>query len=311
MTQRTQSLTNWTVRGLTALSGLCVVVFTIAFAILLGYAAWPAFSSFGLHFLTNEAWNPVTDSFGALSSIYGTIISAAIALVLSFPVSIGIGFCLSEIMPRRLVLPIRSLIELLAGIPSLVYGLWGMYVLAPCFQTTLQPFLIKHLGHFAFIGQIFSGPPYGVGLLTAGIVLAIMILPFLTAIVVDLFQSVPRLMKESAYALGMTPWEVTRSISLPYIKQEIFSGAFLALGRALGETMAVTFVVGNAHRISTSLLAPATTISASIANEFNEATSDMHTSSLIALGFILLVSTFLALVISKCMAARAVKGRPA
>lgn len=311
MINRPRSFTDLAFGTSAAISGLCLLIVALLFALTLGQAALPAFSTFGLHFLTDDAWNPVKEKFGALSAIYGTVISSAIALGLAFPVSLGIGFCLSELTPQKFVLPIRSLIELLAGIPSLVYGLWGLYVLAPFCQKTLQPLLIAHLGTLPIIGTAFAGPAYGVGLLTAGMVLAIMVLPFLAAIMIDLFKSVPHLLKESAYALGATPWEVTRQITLPFLKQEIFSGAFLALGRALGETMAVTFVVGNAHRISTSLLAPATTISASIANEFNEATSDLHTASLIGLGFILLMATFIALVASKWLAARKTKGSAA
>jgi len=264
----------------------------------------PAIRHFGIGFLWHERWSPAKDIFGAAAPIYGTVVTSLIAMVIGVPISFGIAIFLTELCPAPLRRPIGSAIELLAGIPSIIYGLWGFFVLAPFMQSEVQPFLIKTFGHLPGIGILFSGAPYGIGMLTAGLVLAIMVLPFITAITRDVFNTVPVMLRESAYGLGMTTWEVVRHIVIPYTKRALVGGVMLGLGRALGETMAVTFVIGNSHRIAASLLAPATTISASIANEFSEATSDLYTSSLITLGLILFLITFSVLALAKWMLGR-------
>jgi phosphate transport system permease protein len=289
---------------LTLGSAVFVVLMLLGVLISLLVGSWPALAKFGFAFIWTERWSPVKEIFGALAPIYGTIVTSLIAMLLGIPVSFGIAIFLTEICPQALRRPIGTAIELLAGIPSIIYGLWGFFVLAPFLQTTVQPFLISTIGNVPVIGLLFGGAPYGIGLLTAGIVLAIMVLPFITSIARDVFLTVPVLLRESAYGMGMTTWEVVRHIVIPYARIGLVGGIMLGLGRALGETMAVTFVIGNSHNISASLLAPATTISASIANEFTEATSDLYTSSLIALGLILFVITFAVLAIAKWLLVR-------
>jgi phosphate transport system permease protein len=225
-------------------------------------------------------------------------------MLFAVPIGLLIAFFLTELCPLWLRRPIGIAIELLAGIPSIIYGIWGLFVFAPFLQETLQPFLINTLGNVPFIGPLFGGPPYGIGLLTAGLILAIMVLPFITSISRDVFEAVPAVLKEAAYGLGCTTWEVARNVVLPYARVGVIGGIMLALGRALGETMAVTFVIGNAHRIAASLLAPGTTISATIANEFTEAVGDLYTSALIALGLILFVITFIVLAIARYLLLR-------
>ena len=244
------------------------------------------------------------DVFGAAAPIYGTLVTSIIAMVIGVPVSFGIAIFLTEICPGPLRRPFGMAIELLAGIPSIIYGLWGFFVLAPIMQADVQPFLLKTFGQVPGLKILFSGAPYGIGMLTAGIVLAIMVLPFITSVTRDVFNTVPVMLRESAYGMGMTTWEVTRYIVIPYTRLGLVGGIMLGLGRALGETMAVTFVIGNSHRIAASLLAPATTISASIANEFSEATTDLYTSSLVALGLILFLITFSVLAIAKWLIGR-------
>jgi phosphate transport system permease protein len=264
----------------------------------------PAISTFGFGFLTSQRWNPVTDNFGALPAIYGTIVTSFIAMLIAVPVGLMIAFFLTELCPKWLRRPIGIAIELLAGIPSIIYGIWGLFIFAPFLQATLQPFLINTLGNVPGIGSLFAGPPYGIGMLTSGLILAIMVLPFVTSITRDVFEAVPGVLKEAAYGLGCTTWEVVRNVVLPYARVGVIGGVMLALGRALGETMAVTFVIGNAHRISASVLAPGTTISATIANEFTEAVGDLYTSALIALGLILFVITFIVLAAARYMLMR-------
>jgi phosphate transport system permease protein len=264
----------------------------------------PAFQAFGFGFLTSQAWNPVTDTYGAVAPVYGTIVTSLIAMLIAVPVGLGIAVFLSELCPEVLRRPIGIAIELLAGIPSIIYGIWGLFVFAPFLQQHLQPGLISLFGHVPVLSSLFAGPPYGIGMLTAGFILAIMVLPFIAAIARDVFNTVPVLLKEAGYGGGCTTWEVVRFIIIPYTRVGILGGVMLALGRALGETMAVTFVIGNAHKISASLLAPATTISAVIANEFTEAVSDLYTSSLIELGLILFVITFFVLAIARFMLMR-------
>ena len=266
--------------------------------------AWPALDKFGLGFLYSQSWNPVTEKFGALAPIYGTIVTSAIAMVFAVPVGLGVAIFLTEICPQVLRRPIGIAIELLAGIPSIIYGIWGLFVLAPLLQHTLQPRLVDLFQSVPVLSTLFAGPPYGIGVLTSALILAIMILPFIASITRDVFEQVPPMLKEAAFGLGCTTREVIRNVVIPYTRVGVTGGCMLALGRALGETMAVTFVIGNAHRITPSLLAPGTTISATIANEFTEAVGDLYTSALIALGLILFVITFIVLAIARYMLAR-------
>jgi len=264
----------------------------------------PAFQRFGLSFFITEKWNPVTDQYGALAPIYGTLMTSLIALLIAVPMGIGIAIFLTELSPPILKRPIGIAIELLAGIPSIIYGLWGFFIFAPFLQRTLQPALISATEPIPFLNQLFAGPPFGIGILTAGLILAIMILPFIVSITTDVFETVPPMLREAAYGIGCTKWEVVSKVVLPYTRSGVVGGVMLALGHALGETMAVTFVVGNAHRISTSILQPGTTISASIANEFTEAIPPLYTSSLIALGLILFIITFIVLAASQILVRR-------
>ena len=264
----------------------------------------PALSTFGLGFLVSQSWNPVTEKFGALPAIYGTIVTSGIAMLIAVPVGLLIAFFLTELCPQWLRRPIGIAIELLAGIPSIIYGIWGLFMFAPFLQSTVQPFLIDTFENIPLLSTLFEGPPYGIGTLTAGLILAIMVLPFVTSISRDVFEAVPAVLKEAAFGVGCTTWEVVRYVVLPYARVGVIGGVMLGLGRALGETMAVTFVIGNAHRVSASILAPGTTISATIANEFTEAVGDLYTSSLIALGLLLFVITFIVLALARYMLLR-------
>ena len=264
----------------------------------------PAFQAFGLGFFTTVVWNPVTEKFGAGAPIFGTIVTSAIAMAIAVPVGLGIAIFLTELCPPRLRRPIGIAIELLAGIPSIIYGIWGLFIFAPFLQQYVQPALIAAFANVPVLNSLFAGPPYGIGMLTASLILAIMVLPFVTSISRDVFDTVPPMLKESAYGIGCTTWEVVSNIVIPYTRVGVIGGVMLGLGRALGETMAVTFVIGNAHKINASLLAPGTTISASIANEFTEAVGDLYTSSLIALGLILFMITFVVLAIARIMLMR-------
>ncbi len=264
----------------------------------------PAFQAFGLGFFTTVVWNPVTEKFGAGAPVFGTIVTSAIAMAIAVPLGIGIAVFLTELCPPSLRRPIGTAIELLAGIPSIIYGLWGLFVFAPFLQVYVQPSLIALFADVPVLNSLFAGPPYGIGMLTAALILAIMVLPFVASISRDVFDTVPPMLKESAYGIGCTTWEVVWNVVIPYTRVGVIGGVMLGLGRALGETMAVTFVIGNAHKISASLLAPGTTISASIANEFTEAVGDLYTSSLIALGLILFMITFVVLAIARIMLMR-------
>jgi phosphate transport system permease protein len=290
--------------GLTraAAIGVLILLGGVIFSLIIG--SLPALREFGFNFLIEERWNPVTEKFGAIAPIYGTLVTSFIAMLIAVPVGLLIAVFLTELCPKWLRRPIGIAIELLAGIPSIIYGIWGLFVFAPFLQDTLQPFLINTLGNVPIIAPLFAGPPYGIGMLTAGLILAIMVLPFITSISRDVFDAVPTVLKEAAYGLGCTTWEVVRFVVLPYTRVGVIGGVMLGLGRALGETMAVTFVIGNAHRISASLLAPGTTISATIANEFTEAVGDLYTSALIALGLILFVITFIVLAAARYMLLR-------
>jgi phosphate transport system permease protein len=264
----------------------------------------PAFRAFGFGFPDHRSWNPVTEKFGALAPIYGTLVTSFIAMLIAVPVGLMIAFFLTELCPQWLRRPIGIAIELLAGIPSIIYGIWGLFVFAPFLQETLQPFLIERSATCRGSRRCFPDRPTASACSPPGLILAIMVLPFVTSISRDVFEAVPPVLKEAAYGVGCTTWEVARYVVLPYARVGVIGGVMLGLGRALGETMAVTFVIGNAHRISASLLAPGTTISASIANEFTEAVGDLYTSSLIALGLILFVITFIVLAVARYMLLR-------
>jgi phosphate transport system permease protein len=291
-------------RGATFAAALLVLALLSGVAISLLVGAWPALAHFKLSFLTREVWNPVTDQYGALAPVYGTLVTSFLALLLAIPVSFGIAIFLTELAPVWLKRPVGIAIELLAAVPSIIYGIWGLFVLAPVLQRQVQPWLIEWLGPLPLLGRLFQGPPYGIGVLTASFVLAIMVIPFISAVMRDVFETVPDVLKESGYGLGATTWEVIWQVVVPYARGGIIGGIMLGLGRALGETMAVTFVIGNAHRIGSSLLAPGTTISASIANEFAEAVGDLYTSSLVALGALLFLITFVVIAAARLMLLR-------
>jgi len=296
--------TDATFRVTTLAAAIAVLVLLggVIFALVEG--SLPAFKAFGLSFFVSQSWNPVKDRFGGLPAIYGTLVSSLIAMLIAVPVGIGIAIFLTELCPRVLRRPIGIAVELLAGVPSIIYGIWGLYVFAPFLQKTVQPALISTFEHVPVLSALFAGPPYGIGVLTAGLVLSIMVIPFVSAVCRDVFETVPSVMKEAAYGLGCTTWEVVRQVVIPYTRVGIIGGVMLGLGRALGETMAVTFVIGNAHKVHASLIQPGTTISATIANEFTEAVGDIYTSSLIALGLILFIITFIVLAIAQFMLSR-------
>ncbi|WP_297298763.1 phosphate ABC transporter permease subunit PstC [uncultured Methylovirgula sp.] len=264
----------------------------------------PAFRAFGFRFFVTNVWNPAIDQYGALAAVYGTLVTSFIAMIIAIPIGLGVAIFLTELCPHALRRPIGTAIELLAGIPSIIYGIWGLFILAPFLQAHVQPGLIALFAKVPGLNILFAGPPYGIGLLTAGFILAIMVLPFVSAVARDVFDTVPPLLKEAGYGMGFTTWEVIKNIVIPYTRVGVLGGVMLGLGRALGETMAVTFVIGNADTIPSSLLAPGTTISAAIANEFTEAVGDLYTSSLIELGLILFIITFVVLAISRLMLMR-------
>jgi phosphate transport system permease protein len=291
-------------RGATLTAALLVLTLLGGVALSLLKGSWPAFAHFKLAFLTREIWNPVTDEYGALAPVYGTVVTSLLAMVIAIPISFGIAIFLTELSPSWLKRPVGVAVELLAAVPSIIFGIWGLFVLAPILQRHVQPWLIETIGPLPLVGKLFQGPPFGIGILTASVVLAIMVLPFISAVVRDVFETVPDVLKESGYGLGATTWEVIWKVVIPYSRTGIVGGIMLGLGRALGETMAVTFVIGNAHRISPSLLAPGTTISASIANEFTEAVGDLYTSSLVALGALLFLITFVVIAAARFMLLR-------
>lgn len=291
-------------RGLTHLSAFGVLcILGGVFVALIGGAV-PALREFGLSFFVVDDWNPVTDTYGAIAPIYGTLVTAIIAMIIAVPIGLGIAIFLTELCPPGLRRPIGTAIELLAGIPSIIYGIWGLFVFAPWMQANIQPALISLFGNIPVLSTLFAGPPLGIGIFTAAVILAFMVLPFITAVCRDVFDTVPPVLKESAYGLGCTRWEVVRNVVIPYTRVGVIGGVMLALGRALGETMAVTFVVGNAQRLSASVLQPGTTISATIANEFAEATGGLYQSALITLGLLLFVLTFIVLALARLLLAR-------
>ncbi|MBL0037753.1 MAG: phosphate ABC transporter permease subunit PstC [Nitrosomonadales bacterium] len=288
-------------RNVTRLSAFAVLVLLVAIMVSLIIGSLPSIKAFGFWFLASAEWNPVTDEFGALVPIVGTLVTSAIALLIAIPVSFGIALFLTELSPRWLRRPLGIAIELLAGIPSIIYGMWGLFVFAPLFADHVQPWLIEKLGPLPILGPLFQGIPMGIGVFTAGIILAIMVIPFIASVMRDVFEVVPTLLKESAYGLGATTWEVMWHVVLPYTKIGVAGGIMLGLGRALGETMAVTFVIGNAHELSASLLMPGNSISSALANEFNEAVGKLYTSALVELGLILFLITFIVLSLARYM----------
>ena len=290
--------------ALTMAAAWLVLILLVAVALSMAWGGRLAFKTFGLAFVTSSDWDVPAAKFGALVPIYGTLVTSAIALIIAVPVSIGIGLFLTDIAPRWTRGPIGVAIELLAAIPSIIYGMWGLFVFAPFMALHVEPWLTGHLGNEAIIGPLFSGPPIGIGMLTAGIVLGIMVIPFIASVAREVFSAVPPALKESAVALGSTRWEILSRVTLPYTRSAIVGAVFLGLGRALGETMAVTFVLGNAHDLSASLLMPSNSIAAAIANEFTEADTELYRSSLIALGFLLFVVTFIVLTIAKLLLMR-------
>ena len=287
-------------KNLTLINALIVLLTIVAIIGSLIFSASETFSTQGIKFLWTEAWDPVANVYGALGPIVGTLLTAGIAILLALPVSFGIAIFLTELSPRWLRRPLATAIELLAAIPSIIYGMWGLFVLVPLMTKYVQPLMIATLGKLPLIGQMFAAPVLGVGVFTAGVVLAIMIIPFITAVLRDVFELVPPMLKESAYGLGGTTWEVVRNVVIPYTKIGAVGGTILGLGRALGETMAVTFVIGNAHGIQTSLFSPANSIASTIANEFAEA-SDEHLSALLALALVLFIITTIVLSCAKLL----------
>jgi len=282
------------------------VVFSILLAILVSLVigSQQTLEKYGFSFIWSTDWDPVQEKFGALVPIYGTVVTSLIAMLIGVPVSFGIAIFLTELSPSWLKRPLGTAIELLAAIPSIIYGMWGLFVFVPLFQAHLQPAIIDSLGNVPFFGALFAGPPIGIGMLTAGLILSIMVIPFITAVMRDVFETVPPMLKESAYGLGATTWEVVWRVVLPYTKVGVIGGIMLGLGRALGETMAVTFVIGNAHRLAVSLNAPGNSIASALANEFTEAVGDVYYSALIELGLILFLITTVVLGLSKLLLLR-------
>lgn len=288
----------------TQLFAFVVLASLLGILISLTIEAWPVFQTFGPSFLWTNVWSVPDEEFGALAAIYGTVVTSVIALTLAVPISFGIALFLTETCPVWLRRPLGTAIELLAGVPSIVYGIWGLFIFAPLFAEYIQPPLQAALGDVPVIGGWFAGPPIGVGILTASIVLALMVIPFIASVMRDVFETVPDVLKESAYGVGCTTWEVVRNIVLPYTRVGVIGGIMLGLGRALGETMAVTFVIGNANRIVGSLFAPGASIASTLANEFGEATPGLHFASLFALGLILFIISFVVLAISRWLISR-------
>jgi phosphate transport system permease protein len=295
-------------RRATRLFAALVLVLLGSIIVTLAVSAWPALQRFGPGFFASSVWNPVTHEFGALAPIYGTLVTSAIALLIGVPVSFGIALFLTEMCPVALKRPLGTAVELLAAIPSIIYGMWGLFVFAPFFADYVQPLLTRAFGDVWLIGPLFRGAPTGLGVLTAGIILAVMVIPFIASVMRDVFEIVPPVLKESAYGLGCTTWEVVRNVVLPYTRIGVVGGIMLGLGRALGETMAVTFVIGNAYRIRASLYEPGNSIASALANEFNEAADPVHRGSLIALGLVLFVLTLLVLAASRFLIARLARG---
>ena len=298
-----QRIQDFLFHKVTMLFEILVLIALAAILVSLMISAWPAFKKFGIDFIWTVEWDIINEDFGAAIAIYGTLISSVIALLIAVPLAFGIALFLTEMCPLWLRRPLGTAIELLAAVPSIIYGMFGLFIFAPLFAEYGQPALQSTLGQMPLIGPFFGGAMNGIGLLAAGIILAFMVLPFIAAVMRDVFEIVPPILRESAYGLGCTTWEVVRYIVLPYTQKGVIGGIMLGLGRALGETMAVTFVIGNSQRISESLFAPGTSIASTLANEFGEA-DDFHLSTLFALGFLLFVITFVVLAIAKIMILR-------
>lgn len=298
-----QRIQDFLFHKVTMLFAILVLVAMAAILVSLMISAWPAFNKFGIDFIWTVEWDIINEDFGAAIAIYGTLISSVIALLIAVPLAFGIALFLTEMCPLWLRRPLGTAIELLAAVPSIIYGMFGLFIFAPLFADYGQPALQSTLGQMPLIGPLFGGAMNGIGLLAAGIILAFMVLPFIAAVMRDVFEIVPPILRESAYGLGCTTWEVVRYIVLPYTQKGVIGGIMLGLGRALGETMAVTFVIGNSQRISESLFAPGTSIASTLANEFGEA-DDFHLSTLFALGFLLFVITFVVLAIAKILVMR-------
>ncbi|MFO1282852.1 MAG: phosphate ABC transporter permease subunit PstC [Burkholderiales bacterium] len=297
-------LFEWTTRFF----ALLVLALLAAILVALAVSAWPALERFGAPFFATNVWNPVTSMFGGLAPIVGTLVTSIVALAIGVPVSFGIALFLTEMCPVALRRSLGTAVELLAAIPSIIYGMWGLFVFAPFFADHVQPLLTATLGTIPVVGRLFRGAPTGIGVLTAGIILSVMIIPFIASVMRDVFEIVPPVLKESAYGLGATTWEVVWNVVLPYARIGVVGGVMLGLGRALGETMAVTFVIGNAYRIGPGLFEPGNTIASALANEFNEAADPVHRASLIALGLVLFVLTFFVLAVSRWLIARLERG---
>ena len=296
-----QRIQDFLFRVVTQFFAISVLIALLGIIISLTINAWPALSTFGIGFFFTEEWDVVKGEFGGLIAIYGTLVTSIIALVIAVPLSFGIAFFLTELCPFSLRRPLGTAIELLAAVPSIIYGMFGLFVFAPIFGEYIQPALAATLGQIPFFGILFSGAFNGIGVLCAGLILAMMILPFIASVMRDVFEIVPPILKESAYGIGCTTWEVVRNIVLPYTKAGVIGGVMLGLGRALGETMAVTFVIGNAHRLSPSLFSPGTSIASTLANEFGEAEAGNHLASLFALALALFMITFVVLALAKWM----------
>ncbi len=299
---------DWLFERTTMFFALFVLLTLIGIVGALAWASIPAFEKFGLGFFVTNVWDPVKLDFGALAPIYGTIVTSAIALSIGVPVSFGIAIFLTEMCPAVLKRPLGTAVELLAAIPSIIYGMWGLFVFAPVFGDYVQPMLARIFGNLWILGPLFQGAPNGIGILSAGIILSVMVIPFIASVMRDVFEIVPPVLKESAYGLGATTWEVVWNVVLPYTRVGVIGGVMLGLGRALGETMAVTFVIGNAYRISGSLFAPGNSIASALANEFNEAAEPVHRASLIALGLVLFLLTLIVLACSRLLLAQLAKG---
>lgn len=293
---------------LTQAFSLLVLVALVGIIVSLFYNAWPTFRTFGLNFLWHVEWDIINEDFGAAIAIVGTLASAGIAMLIAVPLAFGIALFLTETCPVWLRRPLGTAIELLAAVPSIIYGMFGLFIFAPLFADYLQVPLQSLLGGLPLVGKLFGGAPNGLGILAAGIILAFMVLPFIAAVMRDVFEITPAILRESAYGLGCTTWEVVRKVVLPYTQKGVIGGVMLGLGRALGETMAVTFVIGNANRMPTSLFSPGTSIASALANEFGEA-EGLHFSTLFALGFLLFVITFVVLALAKWMIIRAERAK--
>ncbi|OYY56901.1 MAG: phosphate ABC transporter permease subunit PstC [Polynucleobacter sp. 35-46-207] len=296
-----QRIQDFLFHGITQFFALSVLLALLGIIVSLFINAWPALDKFGIGFFFTKEWDIINGEFGGLIAIYGTLVTSFIALIIAVPLSFGIAVFLTELCPSSLRRPLGTAVELLAAVPSIIYGMFGLFVFAPLFGEYIQPALQATLGQIPGLGILFSGAFNGIGILCAGLILAMMILPFIASVMRDVFEIVPPILKESAYGIGCTTWEVVKNVVLPYTKAGVIGGIMLGLGRALGETMAVTFVIGNAHRLSASLFAPGNSIASTLANEFGEAEVGVHYSSLFALGLALFAITFIVLAIAKWM----------